>query len=569
MKRAAIYTRVSSEKQTENQSLDVQLADCRKLAEREGFDVVREYVDGGFSGMTSNRPDLQALLTDARARLFDALVVWDQSRFGRDFVDVELNLRLLEQLGIAFRAVYGPTGDDDTAKLTRRILAAVYEKEQQDRNRRLSAGRRMKAESGRGWPGGAVPYGYRPETFTGSDGKTNTRLVPHPDESELVRLVFRLYAEEGYSASSLTKYLNARGFRNRSDGTWWGSQIRRMLASEVYAGQAYFFKTTADGEPVDRSAWVPIDVPALVDREAFDKTQRLLARDSGRRGPANGVWPEADLKGLLFCECGLAMIARHHREAHTARHYYKCRSRHSHEYHGVNCPRESAYVRMQPVDKAVWQALLAEMENGDRLERKFIQYHEQLTRQLTNDAETARSIRAELDRITKREADAWDLFDRGEPGWDREQLKRRLAQLKENRESLECRFNQIASAEQAAARLKDAAAEVKRLASHYNDRLHNLPGDKRHEVLKLLVNRVTLHPDNSLTIEWRFPATTPDDHAASSGNKQSAARSKNKQVNIYLMCDGHVITMEPEKYPDFRGGPTSPANNLWYARKHR
>ncbi len=37
----------------------------------------------------------------------------------------------------------------------------------------------------------------------------------------------------------------------------------------------------------------------------------------------------------------------------------------------------------------------------------------------------------------------------------------------------------------------------------------------------------------------------------------------------YLMSDGHVMTMEPEKYPEFRRGPTSPENNLWYARKHR
>lgn len=39
--------------------------------------------------------------------------------------------------------------------------------------------------------------------------------------------------------------------------------------------------------------------------------------------------------------------------------------------------------------------------------------------------------------------------------------------------------------------------------------------------------------------------------------------------NNYLMCDGHVVNRKPEKYPAFRGGPTSPENNLWYARKLR
>jgi len=576
MKRAAIYARVSCDKQLENQSLDVQLADCRKLAEREGHEVIREYVDGGYSGMTSNRPDMQALLADADARLFDAVIVWDQSRFGRDFVDVELNLRRLEQLGITFRAVYGPTGDDDTAKLTRRILAAVYEKEQQDRNRRLKAGRRMKALAGRGWPGGVAPYGYKHYTYKDAEGKTNTSLIEHPDEAPVVRLMFDLYTSQGYSAFAVTKYLNAQGLRNRSGGIWWSSQIRRMLASEVYAGRAFFFKTTADGKPVDRSDWVAIDVPVLVDDETLDRARRLLATDGGRRGPSNGVWPEADLKGLLFCECGLAMIARHHREVHTARHYYKCRSGHSHEYDRSSCPRESPYVYMEPVDEAVWQALLAEMDDADRLERKFVEYHRQLDEQQNTDAETAQQIRSELDKITRQEAEAWDIYDGQEAGWDREQLKRRLADLKQKREALERRLEEIETVEQTAIRLKQAGLEVRRLAAEYRDRLHNLPRKQRRAILSLLIKRVTLHADNSLTIEWHFPAVEPAGPISTSSKGQTntcippppPARSKSQLVNNYLMCDGHVVAMPPEKERAFVR-PTSSANNLWYARDLR
>ncbi len=101
LKLAAVYVRVSSDRQTENQSIDVQLTECRKLADGNDFAVYREYADGGFSGMSNNRPGLQELLADAEARAFDAIIVWDQSRFGRDSVDVELNLKRLEELGIA------------------------------------------------------------------------------------------------------------------------------------------------------------------------------------------------------------------------------------------------------------------------------------------------------------------------------------------------------------------------------------------------------------------------------------------------------------------------------------
>ncbi len=47
---------------------------------------------------------------------------------------------------------------------------------------------------------------------------------------------------------------------------------------------------------------------------------------------------------------------------------------------------------------------------------------------------------------------------------------------------------------------------------------------------------------------------------------QTANRPMHAKMNNYLMCDGHVMTMEPEKYPF---APTNSANNLWYAIKLR
>ena len=120
--------------------------------------------------------------------------------------------------------------------------------------------------------------------------------------------------------------------------------------------------------------------------------------------------------------------------------------------------------------------------------------------------QTSRSRTLELDRITKRESEAWSIYDSGEEGWDREGLKRRLAELSDKRKALERRLKEVAAAERVAERTKSAAAEVKRAAQQYSKQLRDLPGEKRSEVFQLLVKRVTLHRDDSLTIEWRFPA---------------------------------------------------------------
>jgi len=507
MRTAAIYTRVSSDKQTENQSLDVQRVDCGKLAEREGYEVYQVYEDGGYSGMTTDRPGLQELVTAAEARAFDAVIVWDQSRFGRDFIDVELNLRRLQRLGIAFLAVHGPAGDDETAKLTRRILGAVYEMELDTAKRRKRAGRRMKVEAGRGWPGGQLPYGYASETFRGPDGKTNTRLFPHAEESPVVRHLFDLYTQHGYSANEIAKCLNAKGIRTKRDRLWWAAQVIFILQNDAYTGRTYYFKTTPDGRPVDRALWLEIKVPALVDDEAFQKAQALLCIKRGRsRGPKNTTWPEADLKGLIHCECGLHMVSLHQREKKTTRHYYKCLSKHNYSYADHKCPRSPGSVRMGPIDEAVWEALLAEMDDGERLERRFTEYYEEQHVSQAAKLETSERIRLELGKLERREQEVWGIYDSGEEGWDRDMLKRRLADLGEKREALERRLKEVAASERSADQLRKTANEIRKMAREYRDRLHDLPREKRREVLKLLLQRVTLHFDNSLTIEWRFPA---------------------------------------------------------------
>ena len=49
---------------------------------------------------------------------------------------------------------------------------------------------------------------------------------------------------------------------------------------------------------------------------------------------------------------------------------------------------------------------------------------------------------------------------------------------------------------------------------------------------------------------------------------QDADKPWHGDKNNYLFCDGHVVSMKPEKYPDFRG-PTCNEDNLWYASKLR
>src|SRR5262245_2586434 len=78
VKRAAIYVRVS----TVEQETDLQEAELKEYCERRGWSFV-VYRDHGQSGAKSDRPALNALLSDMRRRKFDVLVVWALDRLAR------------------------------------------------------------------------------------------------------------------------------------------------------------------------------------------------------------------------------------------------------------------------------------------------------------------------------------------------------------------------------------------------------------------------------------------------------------------------------------------------------
>ena len=94
---AALYGRVS----TLDQSCEVQLQDLRRFASQR-FTPYREYIDTGVSGAQRHRPQLDALMRDARKRLFDVVLVWKFDRFARSLKHLIESLDEFSSLGIDF-----------------------------------------------------------------------------------------------------------------------------------------------------------------------------------------------------------------------------------------------------------------------------------------------------------------------------------------------------------------------------------------------------------------------------------------------------------------------------------
>ena len=86
VERAAIYVRVSTDAQT----VENQIAELRRIAERRGWEVVEVYRDAGISGAKGRvqRPDLDQMLKDASRRNFDVVMAWAIDRLGRLLIDL-------------------------------------------------------------------------------------------------------------------------------------------------------------------------------------------------------------------------------------------------------------------------------------------------------------------------------------------------------------------------------------------------------------------------------------------------------------------------------------------------
>jgi len=113
--RAAAYHRVSRS----DQNPQLQQDEVAELVERRGWQLAKSYTDEGVSGSRDRRPELDKMLTDARRRRFDLLVVWRADRLFRSLRHMVTTLDELAALGIGFVSVTEPF---DTSTPSGRLL---------------------------------------------------------------------------------------------------------------------------------------------------------------------------------------------------------------------------------------------------------------------------------------------------------------------------------------------------------------------------------------------------------------------------------------------------------------
>lgn len=394
-------------------SLDVQREGCREFlaAQRFGTHSLIEYVDDGKSGDDfHSRAGLRKLMAEAQPG--DVVVCRDQSRLGRDAIEVTLVIRdLVRDRGC--RLYYYTTGQEvqfsnAIDQATTFIQGTGHQMELEAIRSRTREALRARVREGR--IAGGRCYGYRLERRADPSGRSYTIAIVDPQQAEIVRRIFREY-REGRGLKLIAHALNAEGVPapmagRRGTGSWAPGAIRVMLLNSRYRGLYVHgkVKRVRRGNGLERvkadpSEILSIEIPEwqIIDEDTWDAVQaRFAARTGTLRGKrvTRSVAKYA-LTGLARCgTCGGPIgvaRSRHGKERFLS---YGCSWHHQ---RGASVCPVTVYQRTEEVEGALIEVLQREILTPSTLDMVLSVVREEIAVQMPKAMESVAALEAEIE----------------------------------------------------------------------------------------------------------------------------------------------------------------------------
>ena len=234
---AAIYARVSSDRQDVDLSITAQLRALRDYANANGFSVAREFVDEAESGRVANRPQFRKMIeqgsqTDAP---FEVILVWKFSRFTRKREHAVAFKSMLRRKGIRVVSITEHADDSPTGKLMEAIIESVDEFNSENLAQEVTRGMREAASRGF-FLGSRAPFGYR-KVKVNDRAKERPTLKVDPATAPVVREIFES-SLRGNGLKEICGVLNDRGITNRGR-RWHREHSITCLPTRHTQGQPY------------------------------------------------------------------------------------------------------------------------------------------------------------------------------------------------------------------------------------------------------------------------------------------------------------------------------------------
>ncbi|MFZ5823345.1 MAG: recombinase family protein [Bacillota bacterium] len=327
-----IYGRVSTEEQYRSGfSLSEQMKACRLKAQalakaaNETASVV-EFTDD-LSGELLERPGLQSALDLVRREQVAYFICLDPDRLARRLMHQLLVTDEIERNRCRLEFVQHDYQESPEGRLFYQMRGAIAEFEKAKILERTSRGQRGKIAAG-GLPHVVRMYGYEFIKGAGKHAQAREVMIPHPQEAEWVRQIYRWCTTERIGPLTIANRLNHLGIPTKTgQGEWQHTQVRRILSHPTYAtGLLALGKKDHKGigvarrlpkrqreekgivltaKPKPEAQWQYVEITPLVDQEVWEQAQAVLDGFRVGKRRTGGRDEPRPLSGLGRCGlCG-------------------------------------------------------------------------------------------------------------------------------------------------------------------------------------------------------------------------------------------------------------------------
>ena len=501
--RAALYARVSTDKQAEKYGIPSQIEALKKRCLERDWTPVLDgdkdaFIDEGYSGAELDRPALNRLRQVAREGRVDVVLAYDPDRLSRKLYHQMILAEEFEKQRIKLEFITQDMGTSPEDKMFFNMRGLVAEYEREKIRERTVRGSREKARQGKVVSAGAISFGF-------CYNKEKATLEEDPEKAQIVRLIFYTFANENLSLQSLADRLNRLHIPTpRGGDRWRASTLGVMLRNEVYIGKMYQFrkyhiepkirlklsaknkKTSTALHP--KEEWILVKVPSLIPAELFETVQRKL-RANAELSKRN-TKREYLLSGLLYCsECGGRMGGH----AIHAIPYYRCYRKGNPDRvplgpDGRPQPCSCPEIKTEAIEAEVWNTICQLIKNPDFLIQELhrrnadnSQTKEILERELQLCEARLKAIPEEQKRLVEgyRKGLYADFMMREDMGL----IQKEQGELEKRKAELE---------RQLAGRLltQNSEDQIRSLMEKISIGLDNLDFTSKQELLRLLVEKV-------------------------------------------------------------------------------
>lgn len=441
----ATYSRVSSQRQEQEQTIETQIFAIKEYAKSNNLAIVKEYKDEGWSGTILARPSLDELRLDVKKKLWEAVVIYDPDRVARKYSYQSLIIDELEEAGIKVLFVTTPRPKDDSDRLLYGVKGLFAEYERARIADRFRLGKLRKAREGNIVTTEA-PYGY---DYVLKQGNKDGYLQINKKEALVVKMIFSWIGEKGFTIREVVRQFQELGIppRKSKRGVWNTSTLVNLLRNETYIGNAHYHKSYAvvPEKPLkeekykkikktsrkmrDRSEWISIPTPKIIEKELFERTQAQLKTnfELSKRNRKNDYL----LAGKIYCICGRRRAGE---GAQRGKHlYYRCTDRVHNFPLPPSCKEKGVNARI--ADKIACKELATFLTSSDLIKRQVDRWISKEKKGKGVENQSVEIIEEELERIKSEEQRYVKAY--GAQLINFEQLQGFVGDLKIKRASLE------------------------------------------------------------------------------------------------------------------------------------